>query len=80
MRYLSRGIALATVLLLLGTSLASQVAADELFHVAGFIESRTYRSFEVYAVICVAYFAMAMAFKALFALISAAAFRWPRRR
>lgn len=68
------------VLLLLGTSLASQVAADELFHVAGFIESRTYRSFEVYAVICVAYFAMAMAFKALFAIVAATAFRWPRRR
>ncbi|MDA9412258.1 amino acid ABC transporter permease [Bradyrhizobium sp. CCBAU 45384] len=68
------------VLLLLGTSLASQVAADELFHVAGFIESRTYRSFEVYAVICVVYFAMAMAFKALFAIIAAAASRWPRRR
>lgn len=68
------------VLLLLGTSLASQVAADELFHVAGFIESRTYRSFEVYAVICVAYFTMAMAFKALFAIVAATAFRWPRRR
>jgi len=68
------------VLLLLGTSLASQVAADELFHVAGFIESRTYRSFEVYAVICVVYFAMAMSFKALFAIIGLAAFRWPRRR
>ncbi|MBR1231053.1 amino acid ABC transporter permease [Bradyrhizobium sp. AUGA SZCCT0182] len=68
------------VLLLLGTSLASQVAADELFHVAGFIESRTYRSFEVYAIICAVYFAMAMSFKILFAVVGALAFRWPRRR
>ncbi len=68
------------VLLLLGTSLASQVAAGELFHVAGFVESRTYRSFEVYAVICVLYFAMAMGFKALFTVVGLLAFRWPRRR
>lgn len=68
------------VLLLLGTSLASQVAAGELFHTASFIESRTYRSFEVYAVICVVYFAMAMAFKAIFAAVGIVAFRWPRRR
>jgi polar amino acid transport system permease protein len=68
------------VLLLLGTSLASQVAAGELFHVASFIESRTYRSFEVYAAICVIYFALVMAFKALFAVVDATAFRWPRRQ
>jgi polar amino acid transport system permease protein len=68
------------VLLLLGTSLASQVAAGELFHVAGFVESRTYRSFEVYAVICALYFAMAMGFKALFTAVGIFAFRWPRRR
>lgn len=68
------------VLLLLGTSLASQVAAGELFHAASFIESRTYRSFEVYAVVCAIYFAMVIAFKALFAGIGLAAFRWPVRR
>ncbi|MBD3847635.1 amino acid ABC transporter permease [Bosea sp. SSUT16] len=68
------------VLLLLGTSLASQVAAGELFHAASFIESRTYRSFEVYAVVCAIYFAMVIAFKALFAVIGLAAFRWPVRR
>jgi polar amino acid transport system permease protein len=31
-------------------------------------------------VICAVYFAMAMSFKALFAIIRLAAFRWPRRR
>ncbi|MGQ9369387.1 amino acid ABC transporter permease [Azospirillum sp. ST 5-10] len=65
------------VLLLLGTSLASQVSAEELFHTAGFVESRTYRSFEVYAVVCGIYFALVMAFKALFAALAHAVFRWP---
>jgi len=51
-----------------------------LFHAASFIESRTYRSFEVYAVVCAIYFAMVIAFKALFAVIGLAAFRWPIRR
>ncbi|HEY5798168.1 MAG TPA: amino acid ABC transporter permease [Bosea sp. (in: a-proteobacteria)] len=68
------------VLLLLGTSLASQVAAGELFHAASFIESRTYRSFEVYTVVCAIYFAMVIAFKALFAVLGFAAFRWPVKR
>lgn len=68
------------VLLLLGTSLASQVAAGELFHAASFIESRTYRSFEVYAVVCAIYFAMVISFKSLFAIIGLAAFRWPVKR
>ncbi|GGF50351.1 ABC transporter permease [Aliidongia dinghuensis] len=68
------------VLLLLGSSLASQVSAPELFHTGSFIESRTYRSFEVYAVICALYFALAMAFKLLFAAAGRLVFRWPVRR
>jgi polar amino acid transport system permease protein len=68
------------VLLLLGSSLASQVSAEELFHTGSFIESRTYRSFEVYAVICGIYFALVMAFKTLFSTIGWLAFRWPVRR
>src|SRR5687768_2915297 len=46
------------VLLLLGTSIASQISAEELFHTGSFVESRTYRSFEVYAVVCAIYFAL----------------------
>lgn len=68
------------VLLLLGTSIASQISAEELFHTASFIESRTYRSFEVYAVVCAIYFALVMAFKAAFAIVGRLAFRWPTRR
>lgn len=68
------------VLLLLGTSLASQISAEELFHAGGFIETRTYRSFEVYAVVCAIYFGLVMVFKLLFALVGRFAFRWPVRR
>ena len=68
------------VLLLLGTSIASQISAEELFHTASFIESRTYRSFEVYAVVCAIYFALVIAFKAAFAIVGRLAFRWPTRR
>lgn len=68
------------VLLLLGTSIASQVSADELFHVAGFIDSRTYRSFEVYTLACALYFALVILFKIAFALLGRAVFRWPTRR
>lgn len=68
------------ILILLGSSLASQVSADELFHTAAFVESRTYRSFEVYAVVCVIYFAMVLALRLIFAGVERIAFRWPTRR
>ncbi len=65
------------ILLLLGTSLASQVSAEELFHVAGFVESRTYRNFEVYSLVCMIYLFMTLSFKVFFALFGRFAFRWP---
>jgi polar amino acid transport system permease protein len=68
------------VLLLLGTSIASQISAEELFHTATFVESRTYRSFEVYAVVCAIYFSLVMIFKGVFAIAGRLAFRWPVRR
>ncbi|MEN9059708.1 amino acid ABC transporter permease [Ponticoccus litoralis] len=68
------------VLLMLGTSLASQVSVDELFHAAGFIDSRTYRSFEVYALACAIYLGMAIFFRLAFAGIGKLAFRWPEGR
>jgi len=68
------------VLLLLGTSIASQVSADELFHVVGFVDSRTYRSFEVYALLCGIYFSLVLFFKIVFGLVGWAVFRWPTNR
>jgi len=68
------------ILILLGSSLASQVSADELFHTAAFVESRTYRSFEVYAVVCAIYFIMVLSLRLIFAGVERIAFRWPTRR
>jgi len=68
------------VLVLLGTSIASQISTEELFHTAGFIDSRTFRSFEVYALIALIYVLLVTAFRLLFALIGRVAFRWPTRR
>ena len=54
------------VLLMLATSIVSSIGASELFHQGAFIESRTYRSFEVYALITLAYLAITLALRALF--------------
>ena len=68
------------VLLLLATSVVSSIGATELFHEAAFIESRTFRSFEVYALITLSYLVMTLAFRGLFAGIYWAAFvRRPAR-
>ncbi len=68
------------IILLLGTSLASQISANELFHVATFVESRSYLSFEVYAVVCMVYFCLVLVFKLIMSLLGRAMFRWPTGR
>jgi len=55
------------VLLMLATSVVSQISAQDLFHAASIVQSRTFRDFEVYAVIALAYLALAMIFRLLFA-------------
>ena len=57
------------VLLLLATSVVSSLGVGELFHQAAFIDSRTYRSFEAYTLITVAYLALTLGFRALFSLV-----------
>jgi polar amino acid transport system permease protein len=57
------------VLLMLATSVVSQISAQDLFHAASIIQSRTFRDFEVYAVVAVAYLALALVFRFLFGLI-----------
>lgn len=57
------------VLLLLATSVVSSLGVGELFHQATFIDSRTYRSFESYALITVTYLVLTLGFRALFSLI-----------
>ncbi|MBI4924229.1 MAG: amino acid ABC transporter permease [Devosia nanyangense] len=57
------------VLLLLATSVVSSIGAADLFHQAAFIDSRTYRSFESYALITLAYLILTLAFRALLSAI-----------
>jgi polar amino acid transport system permease protein len=62
------------VLIMLATSVVSQISAPDLFHVASIIQSRTFRDFEIYAVIAVIYLALALAFRLAFAAIEQMAF------
>ncbi|KRE11347.1 hypothetical protein ASE63_20565 [Bosea sp. Root381] len=55
------------VLLMLATSVVSQISVEDLFHAASIVQSRTFRDFEVYTVIGVLYLALAFAFRGLFA-------------
>lgn len=55
------------VLLMLVTSVVSTIGATELFHTASFIDSRTFRSFEVYAVITLVYLGLTVLFRSAFA-------------
>ena len=56
-------------LLMLATSILSQIGVEELFHMASLIDTTTYRSFEVYAVTCLFYLAVALAFRLFFAAL-----------
>lgn len=56
-------------LLMLATSLLSQIGVPDLFHMGSLIDSATYRSFEVYAVVCGFYLGLAIAFRAMFGVL-----------
>lgn len=66
------------ILLMLATSVASQIAAPELFYAGSIIQSRTYRDFEVYTVIAVVYLVLALLLRVL--LISGYRALFRRRR
>jgi len=55
------------VLVMLGSSVVSTIAADELTATAHVLETQTFRPFEVYMVVTALYVAMAFAMKASFA-------------
>lgn len=57
------------ILLMLATSIVSQIAVAELFHMASVLQSRTFRDFEVYIVASGMYLAMALMFRLIFAFI-----------
>lgn len=62
------------VLLMLATSIVSQISTPDLFHVASVIQSRTFRDFEIYAVVAGIYLILALAFKLAFVGIGQLAF------
>jgi len=66
------------VLLMLATSVVSQISATDLFHMASIIQSRTFRDFEVYVVVAGAYLALALVFRLLFAGLYQLVFARPK--
>ncbi|MBZ9857147.1 amino acid ABC transporter permease [Mesorhizobium sp. CA13] len=68
------------ILLLLNSSVCSAIAATELTAAAGDIQSRTFRSFEVYFVITCMYFVMSLFFWGVFGAIERALLRKPARQ
>ena len=67
------------ILLMLNSSVCSAIAASELTAVAGDIQSRTFRSFEVYFVVTCMYLAMSVFFWTAFAGIERAFLSKPTR-
>jgi polar amino acid transport system permease protein len=64
------------ILQLLGTSIISAIAAEELTAIANNMVMQTFRSFEVYIVVAIIYFALVQAFSLLFQGFSRFFFRW----
>jgi len=56
------------VLMMLATSVVSQISTAELFHVGSIIQSRTFRDFEVYSVIAVLYLCLSLLLRGGFSI------------
>jgi polar amino acid transport system permease protein len=68
------------ILLMLSSAVVSAISADDLMSVAANLQSRTFRSFEIYIVVAVIYLALTLVFSALFRGIYRAALDYPDRR
>ncbi len=66
------------VLLMLASSITSQISAEELTAVANRVQSDTFRSVETYLLVAAAYLALSLLLRLLFWAVGSAAF--PRRR
>lgn len=64
------------VLQILGSSLVSAIAAEELTAVSNNIMMETFRNFEVFIVTGALYLAMVLAFRVFFAQTNRSLFRW----
>jgi polar amino acid transport system permease protein len=67
------------VLLMLASSITSQISAEELTAVANNIQSDTYRSFEVYIIVAAIYLALSLLYRLAFKVIGLAVFARRRR-
>ena len=54
------------ILLMLGSSIVSQISAEELTFSANFLQSRTFRSFEIYFAVTLMYLALSGLFRGIF--------------
>lgn len=66
------------VLLMLASSVTSQISAEELTAVANYVQSDTYRAFETYILVALAYIALSLVLRAAFWGLGQILF--PRRR
>ncbi len=64
------------ILLMLGTSVVSAIASEELTATANSIQSRTFRAFEIYFVVTLIYLALALAFREAFRFVYS---KWVKR-
>ena len=60
--------------MMLGSSVVYQISAEELTFTANFIQSRNFRSFEVYFVVAAIYILLAIGLRQLFRLAGTLAF------
>ena len=67
------------ILLMLNSSVCSAIAANELTAAAGDIQSRTFRSFEVYLIVTCIYFGVSVLFWTFFRSVEASLLRTPTR-
>ena len=65
------------VLLMLASSITSQISAEELTATANLVQSDTYRSFEVYMIVAVVYLALSALYRLGFWAIGLVAVRAP---
>ena len=66
------------ILIVLGTSVVSQISAEELTFVGSFIESRTFRSFEIYFTITLIYLVIVWIVKLIAFLVEQKYFKFAK--
>ena len=65
------------IIVMLGSSVVSQISAEDLTYAANFVQSRNFRAFESYFVVALAYLALAIALRATLRALGKRLFRSP---